>query len=123
MSGKSVMDTKMDLVLSLVLRTGLAIAIGMILMGGILYFRGNGTIGIEERVFQGVPYQTGAAELVSSLWRRDGQAWIYLGLILLVATPVVRVAFCALLFLLEKDWIYVAASLLVLAILLYSLIV
>jgi len=46
---------------------------------------------------------------------------IQFGLILLIATPVVRVAFSAVAFAFEKDHLYIAITLIVLTILLYSL--
>lgn len=123
MNGKGAMDTTMDIVLSIVLRLGLTLAIAAILYGGYLYFINNGTIGIEDRVFNGIPASfDGLGQLLTASWKGDGASWIQLGIVLLVATPVVRVAFCAVIFLLEKDLFYVGASCLVLALLLYSLI-
>ena len=52
----------------------------------------------------------------------DSRSIIQLGLLLLIATPIARVVFAVAGFLFEKDWLYVAVSLLVLAILLYSLV-
>jgi len=46
---------------------------------------------------------------------------IQLGLLLLIATPMARVAFSVIGFALEKDWLYVGITLLVLALLIYSL--
>ena len=46
---------------------------------------------------------------------------IQLGLLLLVATPVARVAFSVWGFAEERDWMYVTFTLIVLIILLYSL--
>jgi uncharacterized membrane protein len=46
---------------------------------------------------------------------------IQLGLLLLIATPIVRVAFSMVGFAIERDRMYVAFTLIVLAILLYSL--
>jgi len=46
---------------------------------------------------------------------------IQLGLLLLIATPVARVAFSVVAFAAERDWLYVAITLIVLAILIYSL--
>lgn len=123
MNGKTPIDTTMDLVLSIVLRLGLTLAIAAIVYGGFLYFANNGTIGIDERVYKGIPESfNGLEQLISSSWNGDGSSWIRLGLILLVATPLVRVAFCAVIFLIEKDLFYVGASSLILALLLYSLI-
>jgi uncharacterized membrane protein len=44
-----------------------------------------------------------------------------LGLLLLIATPIARVAFSAVAFVLERDWLYTGVTLFVLALLLYSL--
>jgi uncharacterized membrane protein len=46
---------------------------------------------------------------------------IGLGLVLLIATPVARVAFSVVAFLLQRDRAYVAITLIVLAVLLFSL--
>ena len=52
----------------------------------------------------------------------DPQAIIQFGILLLIATPVARVAFLVGAFALERDRLYVAVSGLVLVILLYSII-
>ncbi len=51
----------------------------------------------------------------------DGRAIIDIGLLLLIATPVMRVVFSMVAFALEKDRLYVALTLIVLVILLLSL--
>ncbi len=51
----------------------------------------------------------------------SGRAIIQLGLLLLIATPVARVIFSAFAFARERDYLYVAFTLTVLAVLLYSL--
>ena len=51
----------------------------------------------------------------------SARAIIQLGLLLLIATPVARVLFSAIAFALERDSMYVVITLIVLAILLYSL--
>ncbi len=50
-----------------------------------------------------------------------GQGLIQLGLLLLIATPIARVALSVVGFAIERDRMYVAFTLIVLAILLYSL--
>ena len=50
-----------------------------------------------------------------------GQAIIQFGLLLLIATPVARVAFAAIGFAMERDYLYVVITLIVLVVLLYSL--
>jgi len=51
----------------------------------------------------------------------DARSIIMLGLIVLIATPVVRVVMCVVGFLFERDKLYVMVSTVVLAILVYSL--
>jgi len=51
----------------------------------------------------------------------DSKAIVQLGLVLLIATPVVRVAFMLIAFVVQRDRVYVAISGLVLALLLYGL--
>jgi uncharacterized membrane protein len=51
----------------------------------------------------------------------DPAAIIQLGLLILIATPVARVAFSVFAFAQERDWLYVVVTLIVLGLLLYSL--
>jgi uncharacterized membrane protein len=46
---------------------------------------------------------------------------IQLGLLILIATPIARVAFSVVAFLYQRDWMYVAVTLMVLGLLVYSL--
>src|SRR5262249_40593476 len=56
------------------------------------------------------------------VYRVTGErAWIRAGLLILIATPVARVAFAAGAFALQRDWTYVAISTIVLALLIYGL--
>ena len=50
-----------------------------------------------------------------------GRAWIWAGLLILIATPVARVAFACAAFALQRDWTYVTISAIVLALLIYGL--
>jgi uncharacterized membrane protein len=51
----------------------------------------------------------------------DPAAIIQLGILILIATPVARVAFSVFAFAEERDWMYVVVTLIVLALLLFSL--
>ena len=50
-----------------------------------------------------------------------GRGIIQLGLLLLIATPVARVVFSVIGFVRQRDFVYVVLTLIVLAVLLYSL--
>lgn len=104
------------------LRLGVAAAAALVLLGGVLYLARHGGEAPAYHVFHGEPSQfrtvggiAGAAATLS------GRGIIQLGLLLLVATPIARVALAALGFALERDRVYVAVSLTVLATLLFSL--
>ena len=52
----------------------------------------------------------------------SGRGLIQLGLLILIATPIARVAFSFFAFLYQRDWLYVVVTLMVLGLLLYSLV-
>jgi uncharacterized membrane protein len=51
----------------------------------------------------------------------NGRGLIMLGLLILLATPVARVIFSTAAFALQRDYLYIAFTLIVLAVLMYSL--
>ena len=52
-----------------------------------------------------------------------GRAIVQLGLLLLIATPVARVVFCAVAFARRRDWVYVLIPLVVLGVLVLGVVV
>ena len=76
----------------------------------------------DYRVFRGEPsdFRT-ISGVIQSVISGRGRGLIQLGLLLLIATPIARVAFSIVGFALERDRMYVVFTLIVLAILLYSL--
>jgi len=77
--------------------------------------------------FAGLPVAASRASDFSAVFSGLGAlrpiAFAQLGLLVLIATPVVRVATSVLAFASERDWLYTAITLLVLGILLVSLFV
>jgi len=59
--------------------------------------------------------------VIQSVINGRGRGLIQLGLLLLIATPIARVAFSVVGFAIERDRLYVGFTLIVLAVLLYSL--
>ena len=84
---------------------------------GLILFFVTGVSGYPSGTFP-----TSVAEVFSGLLQLKPAAVISLGLFLLIATPVFRVAASVILFLAEKDYLYVGITVFVLAILLCSLI-
>lgn len=115
-------DSSIELIIGTLLRAGVLLAASVVLLGGIIYLVREGHAEVSYRNFQGnyslLRTLGGIAHGVSQL---RGRAIIQLGLLLLIATPVARVIFSAFAFARERDYLYVAITLTVLAVLLYSL--
>ncbi len=105
-----------------VLRAGVLVSGLVVIAGGALYLARHGQTVPHLGVFRGEPsdLRTLRGILGDALaWRARGL--IRLGLLLLIATPVARVALSVAVFALERDRTYVAVTLVVLALLLFSL--
>ena len=115
-------DQRMDQIMAILLRSGVSLAAGLVFIGGIVYLSRHDLPAINYRVFQGEPQEL---RTVSGILREaatfHGRGLIQLGLLVLIATPVARVLFSVLAFVYEKDWTYVAITMIVLALLCYSL--
>ena len=116
------MDKRIDEWIGILLRTGVLMAATTVAVGGAVFLIRHPSPVTNYRVFQGEPSELRTLKgiLAEALqWR--GRGLIQLGLLILIATPVARVTFSVFAFLYERDWTYVAVSLLVLGLLLWSL--
>ncbi len=112
----------MQLLLGRVLRAGTVISVTIVLLGGIIYLYRHGHSIADYSVFKGVPdFIQHAPELIRGAFDGRGQAIIQLGIVMLVATPILRVMFSAIGFVLEKDYMYTGISLIVLFIIFISM--
>jgi uncharacterized membrane protein len=114
-------DLKMDMAISRMLRAGVSIAAFVVLVGWSLYlWRAHG-VGPDYLHFHGVPSPADRLTPVFEGIRNfDSRSIIRLGILLLIATPIMRVAFCVYSFAVQKDKVYVLISSIVLTVLLYS---
>jgi uncharacterized membrane protein len=115
----SLTDKEMEVEIGLMLRIGVSVSAVVVFVGGILYL-------IRERQLPDYAHfradrLTTIASVFHGLAHFDASSVIELGILLLIATPVVRVVFCVVGFARQRDSLYVAVSALVLAILIYSL--
>lgn len=116
------MDKRVDELMGLLLRSGVLIAAAIVAIGGIVFVARHPEPVMNYHVFQGEPAELRTIKgIFAEVLAFRGRGLIQLGLLLLIATPVARVAFSVGAFLYERDWKYVAVSLLVLALLFYSL--
>jgi uncharacterized membrane protein len=114
-------DLKMEVAISQMLRAGVSLAAAVVLVGGILYLWQAHGVAPDYRHFHGVPSPADRIEPVfEGIRHLESRSIIRLGILLLIATPITRVAFCVFGFAAQKDKIYIMVSSIVLAVLLYS---
>lgn len=116
------MDKHVDELMGLLLRTGVLVAAATVAVGGALFLIRHPSPVTNYRVFQGEPVELRTLKgIFGEALQGRSRGLIQLGLLILIATPVARVSFSVFAFLYERDWTYVAVSLLVLGLLLWSL--
>jgi uncharacterized membrane protein len=104
------------------LRAGVLLAAAVALIGGGVYLGQHGTRPGDYRTFHGEPEDLRRpAGIIGEALALRGRGLIQLGLLLLIATPVVRVILCVFAFGRQRDWIYVGIAAIVLGVLLFSL--
>lgn len=123
MSWAKVTDRGIERMVSVLLRTGVLLAGSVVLAGGIYYLARHGKEPVDYHTFHGQPsIDRIVGEIVRGAVHLRGRSIIQFGILLLIATPIARVAFSLAGFVLEGDRKYVVITGIVLAILLYSLI-
>lgn len=116
-------DTRVQQAVGNLLRVGVILAALVVAAGGVLFLLRHGGSVPDYRVFRGEPVDLRAfSGIVRDAFTGSGRGIIQLGLLILVATPVARVAFTAVAFAFERDRTYVLVALLVLSLLLKSLV-
>ena len=113
-------DEHLDRVLGNLLRLGVLVSAVVVLAGGLLLLAREGLQphrSLEQ--FQEEP--SGPGLIVQKAVALDSRGLIMLGLLLLIATPVARVIFSVFAFALQRDYLYVLFTVVVLVVLLYSL--
>lgn len=112
---------KLERWIGIILRAGVVAAALVVLLGGVLFLGENAARVPAYRVFDpSAAYSRGLAGVIDSARRLDGCGVIQLGLLLLIATPVIRVVLSAIVFAVQRDIIYVAVTGIVLAVLVYG---
>jgi uncharacterized membrane protein len=116
---------QVELVISDLLRTGVVLSLAVVVIGTVLSFLHHRSYLSSDTDLRSItehsavfPHTMGDALL--SIQRGEGRGIVIMGLLLLVATPVMRVAVSILGFVYEKDWVFVLITSTVLALLLLS---
>jgi uncharacterized membrane protein len=115
-------DERFDALLANVLRTGVLVSAAVVLCGGAVYLARHGAQRPDYGLFRGEPSDLrGVRGIVAEARSGSGRGLVQLGLLLLIATPIARVLFSVVGFVRSRDGLYVALTLIVLALLGYSL--
>jgi uncharacterized membrane protein len=115
-------DDRVDRLLAAVLRWGVLLSSLLVLAGGTVYLVRHGAEPPVYSPFRGEPGDLRSVSgILADAASGRGRGLIQLGVLLLMATPVMRVLMSVVVFVLQRDRLYVAMTLLVLLILLYSL--
>jgi uncharacterized membrane protein len=116
---------KVELLISVILRTGVIASLLIVLIGLVLsfthhpaYFNSNSMLKQITTPGRLVPHTL--HEVLTGTLHLKGEALITAGLLLLIATPVIRVAISIFIFIAEKDLPFVLATTFVLAMLILS---
>ena len=104
--------------IGMVLRVGVLASALILLFGGVIYLMRHGTEDAPDRRRFLPPEFARPAEVVDAALQWRGRALIQLGVMLLIATPVLRVGYSLCAFARSRDFVYVFFSLAVLVILL-----
>ena len=115
-------DQRVETIVARLLQAGVWLAASVVSLGGIVFLVRHGREVPQYTHFVGesAEYRT-IAGIIRGTASFHGRNIIQLGLLLLIATPVARVAFSVVAFALERDRMYVVFTLIVLAVLLFSL--
>jgi len=105
-----------------VLQVGVLLAAAVTLVGGVLLLREQGSSHPVFSTFHGQPANlTSLSGVLRGARAGQSDSIVQLGIVLLIATPIARVALTLVAFIIQRDRTYVFITLIVLALLLYGL--
>ena len=112
-------DKDLERIIGQLLRYGVLLSSLVVLTGGIVYLIRHGHQEPAFGSFKGEPDKMKQlGPLLQAIGRGEGRPLVQLGLFVLIATPIARIAFSVIGYLLEKDYLYVTITILVLAVIL-----
>jgi uncharacterized membrane protein len=112
----------MEVIMGNLLRIGVLLSAFIVASGGVIFLLRHGSQLQHYHFFESEPRRL---RDISDIWKTAlqgrGQSLIQLGLLILIATPIARIIFSVIGYFLEKDYLYVSITLIVLGIIFFSL--
>lgn len=120
--GKRWTDEELEQWIGGLLRAGVMLAAGVALVGAVFYILRYGGRTIDYGTFHGVPAGLDSVHGIIPGAMHLRSRWIVqLGVVLLIATPIARVALSLIAFAVQRDRTYVVVTAIVLGLLIFSL--
>lgn len=116
---------RVELLMSGLLRGGVLLSLVLVLTGLVIMFVHHPSYlhsveALQRLTSPGAAFPQTLAGVAEGVRTGHGQAVVIVGLLVLIATPVLRVAVSVVVFAIERDWVFVVVTALVLAVLLVS---
>ena len=116
-------DHAVEQIIGRLLQFGVLLAAAVVLLGAGLLLTRHGATPADYSVFRGEPHELRVVSaIVRSAFAMNAPAIVQLGLVLLIATPIARVGFTLVAFILQRDRTYVWITTLVMVLLLFGLV-
>ena len=113
---------KIEVFIGNLLFRGVITAASLVILGGLVYVFHRGLTLPDYKIFKGEPDELRhVAGIIKYAFSFHGRGLIQLGILVLIATPIARVVFSIFAFIKQRDRLYIFVTLIVLAVLLYSL--
>ena len=114
-------EEQVEHLISVLLRAGVVAAASVVFAGGVWYLARFGMLIPDYRTFHSQPQDLrSVAGVWNGVFRLQPRSVIQFGLLLLIATPIARVAFSVIAFAVERDRLYLAFTIMVLIVLIWS---
>jgi uncharacterized membrane protein len=108
--------------MGILLRSGVLLSAFVVAIGAVMFLFHHGIQHPHFALFQGQPLELrSVGTIVVAAFHLQPLAIIQFGLLLLIATPITRVLFSLLGFMVQRDWIYIGITAVVLSLLLFGL--
>ena len=112
---------KMEMFIGRMLRVGVFTACAIAIMGGILYIVQKGGTQVDFAEFTSAMAVESIGDVIRGVAALDAISVIQLSLLILIATPIMRVVVSVVAFAIEKDYLYVFITLIVLIIIVFNI--